>query len=81
MKAYSSKLPKDYPIAIKPMGEIAGYPVRPGLFDINGVTVLPRGVNFTMGIIVSFSCFTEERRSRMQCFRFRMSTRLGMCTR
>ena len=26
MKAYSSKLPKDYPIAIKPMGEIAGYP-------------------------------------------------------
>ena len=48
MKAYSSKLPKDYPIAIKPMGEIAGYPVRPGMFDINGVTVLPRGVNFTI---------------------------------
>ena len=48
MKASSSKLPKDYPIAIKPMGEIAGYPVRPGMFDINGVTVLPRGVNFTI---------------------------------
>ena len=48
MKAYSSKLPKDYSRTVKPMGEIAGYPVRPGMFDINGVTVLPSGVNFTI---------------------------------
>ncbi len=56
MKAYSSKLPKDYMVSIKPMGEIAGYLVRPGMFDINGVTVLPSGVNFTIHTHHGTSC-------------------------
>ncbi len=56
MKAYSSKLPKDYQVSIRPMGEIAGYPVRPGMFDINGVTVLPSGVNFTIHTHYGTSC-------------------------
>jgi len=30
------------------MGEIAGFPVRPGMFDINGAIALPVGVNFTV---------------------------------
>lgn len=30
------------------MGEIEGFPVRPGMFDVNGATALPGGVNFTV---------------------------------
>lgn len=38
----------DYPVSVTPMGEIDGYPVRPGMFDMNGATALPCGVNFTI---------------------------------
>ena len=31
-----------------PTDEISGYLVRPGMFDVNGATVLPIGVNFTI---------------------------------
>ena len=34
--------------AYAPMGMIAGYPVRPGLFHLNGAMALPEGVNFTV---------------------------------
>lgn len=30
------------------MDEIAGFPVRPGMFDLNGAMALPTGVNFTI---------------------------------
>ena len=30
------------------MDEIAGYPVRPGMFDLNGALAIPCGVNFTI---------------------------------
>ncbi|MDO4519711.1 MAG: alpha-amylase family glycosyl hydrolase [Eubacteriales bacterium] len=30
------------------MGKIKGYPVRPGMFDKNGATVMPVGINFTI---------------------------------
>ena len=36
------------PAVFAPMGEIAGYPVRPGLFHLNGAMALPEGVNFTV---------------------------------
>ena len=36
------------PAVFAPMGEIGGYPVRPGLFHLNGAMALPEGVNFTV---------------------------------
>lgn len=48
MKIYNHTYTPDYPISVRPMGEIAGFPVRPGSFDINGATALPVGVNFTI---------------------------------
>ncbi|MDO4322931.1 MAG: alpha-amylase family glycosyl hydrolase [Lachnospiraceae bacterium] len=38
------------------MGEIEGFPVRPGMFDINGATALPCGVNFTVHTHSGTSC-------------------------
>ena len=48
MNIYTKPLTLDYPVTVSPMGKIAGYPVRPGLFDINGAMALPVGVNFTI---------------------------------
>ena len=31
-----------------PLGEICGYKVRPGMYEINGATAIPGGVNFTI---------------------------------
>lgn len=39
-----------------PVGEIAGYPVRPGMFDVNGAMALPVGVNFTVHTHKGTSC-------------------------
>ena len=36
------------PISFRPMDEIAGYPVRPGMFALNGALAIPCGVNFTI---------------------------------
>ncbi len=48
---------KKVPVEVlHPMGEIAGYLVRPGMFDINGTTVLPNGVNFTVHTHGGTSC-------------------------
>ena len=62
MKSYHHKYytPK-HPVSARPMGELAGFPVRPGMFDINGATALPLGVNFTIGSTYnwSFSCGEE----------------------
>lgn len=38
----------DYSVSIRPMDIIAGYPVRPGYYDLNGATALGLGVNFTI---------------------------------
>lgn len=38
------------------MGQIAGFPVRPGLFDVNGAMALPVGVNFTLHTHYGTSC-------------------------
>ena len=38
------------------MGEIAGYPVRPGYFEDFGATLLPVGVNFTVHTYHGTSC-------------------------
>ena len=56
LKLYSKKYMLDYPIAVTPMGEINGYRVRPGMFDINGATALADDVNFTIHTHCGTSC-------------------------
>ena len=56
MNLYSQKLTLDYPVSVVPMGEIAGYQVRPGLFDSNGATASEVGVNFTVHTQNGHSC-------------------------
>ncbi len=48
MKSRRQIIPLEFPISVTPMGEIAGYPVRPGMFDMNGAMALQGGVNFTV---------------------------------
>ena len=64
------------------VGEISGYLVRPGMFETNGATPLPVGVNFTVhtsgGTSCELCCSTGERKNRMRCCRFRMNTGSGM---
>ena len=36
--------------------EIAGFPVRPGLFLVNGATIVPGGVSFTIHSVGATSC-------------------------
>lgn len=39
-----------------PLDEISGYKVRPGMYEINGATVIPCGVNFTVYSFGATSC-------------------------
>ncbi len=48
MKVYTPAIIPQYPVSVKPMGEIAGFPVRPGMFENNGAIVLPVGINFSI---------------------------------
>lgn len=48
MKLYSQKFSLDYLVSATPMKEIAGFSVRPGMFDVKGAMVVPNGVNFTI---------------------------------
>ena len=56
MKLYTANYTLDYPVSVSPLGEIAGYPVRPGMFDVNGAMALPSGVNFTIHTHEGTSC-------------------------
>ena len=72
------------PAVFAPMGEIAGYLVRPGLFHLNGAMALPEGVNFTVHTHEGTGCelllFHRARKNPMRCCPFRRNTGLGMCT-
>lgn len=56
LKFYSHKSTLNVPASVSPMGEIEGFPVRPGMFDVNGATALPVGVNFTLHTHFGTSC-------------------------
>ena len=56
MRLYKKKYTPEEPVTVTPMGKIKGYPVRPGMFDKNGATVLPVGVNFTIHTHHGTSC-------------------------
>lgn len=56
MKSYHQKFVSDHPYESSPMAEIAGFPVRPGIYDLNGATPLQNGVNFTIHTCGGISC-------------------------
>ena len=56
MKSYHQKFVSDHPYEYSPMAEIAGFPVRPGIYDLNGATPLQNGVNFTIHTCGGTSC-------------------------
>lgn len=56
MIPYTQKYLLDHPVSFTPMGEVAGFSVRPGLFDVNGAMALPNGVNFTVHTHNGTSC-------------------------
>ena len=82
MNIYTKTLTLDYPVTVSPMGKIAGYPVRPGLFDINGAMALPVGVNFTIhthgGTRCELLLFSPGKRSRMLSFPSRRNIKSAM---
>ena len=56
LKYYTQKFVPEYTITMTPMGRVAGFPVRPGLFDVNGAMALPNGVSFTVHTHFGTSC-------------------------
>ena len=56
MKSYHQTFVSDHPYESSPMAEIAGFPVRPGIYDLNGATPLQNGVNFTIHTCGGTSC-------------------------
>ena len=56
MITYSQKYLTDINNPVLPLTEIAGYPVRPGMFDVNGAKALPYGVSFTLHTQHGTSC-------------------------
>ena len=56
MKSYHQKFVSDHPYESSPMAEIAGFPVRPGIYDLKGATTLQNGVNFTIHTCGGTSC-------------------------
>lgn len=56
MKSYHQKFVSDHPYESSHMAEIAGFPVRPGIYDLNGATPLQNGVNFTIHTCGGTSC-------------------------
>lgn len=56
MNSYNQKFISKYPLEVYPTGEIAGFPVSPGMFDLNGATPLQNGVNFTIHTCGGTAC-------------------------
>lgn len=82
MKSYHQKFISDHPLESTPMAEIAGFPVRPGIFDLNGSSPLQNGVNFTIHTCGGTSCelllFHGPRRNHLRFFLSRRPTRSEM---
>lgn len=56
MKIYSQSFISHNYEAFTPMGEIGGFPVRPGIFEMNGAMVIQQGVNFSVHTHEGTSC-------------------------
>lgn len=56
MRTSNQKFMMDYAITVAPTGEIAGFKVRPGMFEVNGAMILECGINFTIHTHGGTSC-------------------------
>lgn len=56
MKSYGYQYTLDHSVMIRPLEEISGFPVCPGMYDVNGASALPVGVNFTIHTHGGTSC-------------------------
>lgn len=56
MKSYHQKFVSETPLEVYPTGEISGFPVSPGMFDLNGATPLQNGVSFTIHTCGGTAC-------------------------
>ncbi len=56
MKSYTQEYKPELNKSLTPMAEINGFPVRPGMFESEGATMLPVGVNFTVHTKDGTSC-------------------------
>ena len=56
MKHFKHEYTMATQLSVNPLGEVNGFPVRPGLFDVNGAMALPIGVNFTVHTHRGTSC-------------------------
>ena len=56
MKTKNQTLLSENTLTSRPTDIIAGFPVRPGLFELNGATPLSNGVNFTAHTRHGTSC-------------------------
>lgn len=83
MKMINQESAESIPVSLLPLREIAGFPVRPGLYDMNGATLLQDGVNFTVhthyGTAASCCCLSVRAGSPTPCCRSRRSTRSATC--
>lgn len=48
MQAYHQNFLSTVPMDLEPMDEIEGFPVRPGIFEMNGANSLQNGISFTI---------------------------------
>jgi isoamylase len=56
VKLYTQKYVPSFHTTVTPTGEIEGFPVRPGMFDVNGAMPLTNGVNFTIHTHCGTAC-------------------------
>lgn len=56
MIPYSHKMKIESIMAAVPTNEIAGFSIRPGMFDVKGAMAVPKGVNFTVQTHRGTSC-------------------------
>ena len=81
MKSYHQKFVSETPLEVYPTGEISGFPVSPGMFDLNGATPLQNGVNFTIHTCGGTACeLLVKRRSLSPYSQFRRLIKSAMCT-
>ena len=65
-----------------PMDKVAGFDVRPGLYELNGATAIPVGVNFTVHSFQATYCeLLLFRRAENEPYAILPSTELSLVPR
>ncbi len=70
-------------INLIPMDEVDGYQIRPGFYEINGATVIPGGINFTINSMQATSCelllFNRKAKDPFAVIPFPDNYKIGNC--